>query len=257
MFRISHEVPRGLLQHSLIFNDYDYFLVHQIQKYTEYSEFFRVSKTLKRTQILDNSAYELKESFDPDIFMETVRELEPSEYVIPDCFNDSDRNLEMFDDWMSKDSNEGIKIAVLHGKSVDDFMRAYRHFDRYENVKIAFNFAENFYSEIGEGNRSLGRERVIRELLNAGVINTSRKHHLLGCYSVYDFLPYTDMAFIDTIDTSNPVVSALENLPYPRYEKPKTCVDDYQDSEITAGVMGRTMAYTRTFRDVLGGSHGS
>ena len=41
---VSHEVPKTLLNDSLKFNDYDYFLIHQIINFKEYKDFFNVSK---------------------------------------------------------------------------------------------------------------------------------------------------------------------------------------------------------------------
>ena len=69
---VSHEVAKSVLNLSLIFDDYDYFLIHQIFKFQEYRDFFKKSKDLNRRQILDNSLYELKETFDPDVFADYI-----------------------------------------------------------------------------------------------------------------------------------------------------------------------------------------
>ena len=129
---VSHEVPKSLLDLSLLFNDYDYFLIHQIFKFQEYRDFFKKSKDLNRRQILDNSLYELKETFDPDVFADYIKELKPSEYLIPDCFNDFQKNLDLFDDWMSKYCDlPGLKIATIHGKTMKEFQDAYDIFKSY------------------------------------------------------------------------------------------------------------------------------
>ena len=230
---VSHEVPKTLLNDSLKFNDYDYFLIHQIINFKEYKDFFNVSKKLNRRQILDNSCYELKESFDFDKFANFVKELKPSEYLIPDCFNDKEKNLELFDKWMTKYSNlEGTKIVTLHGKTINDFIESYKYFDNY-NVKIAFNFAETMFKDFGS--LSEGRKKVFKDLLP--YINQNKKHHLLGCYLPQDFEFFKNFSFIETIDTSSPICSAFELKKYPISEKPKITIDEVQNTEPTLEIL--------------------
>lgn len=230
---VSHEVPKTLLNDSLKFNDYDYFLIHQIINFKEYKDFFNVSKKLNRRQILDNSCYELKESFDFDKFADFVKELKPSEYLIPDCFNDKEKNLELFDKWMTKYSNlEGTKIVTLHGKTINDFIESYKYFDNY-NVKIAFNFAETMFKDFGS--LSEGRKKVFEDLLP--YINQNKKHHLLGCYLPQDFEFFKNFSFIETIDTSSPICSSFELKKYPISEKPKITIDEVQNLNPTIEIM--------------------
>lgn len=230
---VSHEVPKALLNDSLKFNDYDYFLIHQIINFKEYKDFFNVSKKLNRRQILDNSCYELKESFDFDKFADFVKELKPSEYLIPDCFNDKEKNLELFDKWMTKYSNlEGTKIVTLHGKTISDFIESYKYFDKY-NVKIAFNFAETMFKDFGS--LSEGRKKVFKDL--RPYINPNKKHHLLGCCLPQDFEFFKNFGFIETIDTSSPICSAFELKKYPITEKPKIAIDEVQNLNPTIEIM--------------------
>lgn len=249
---VSHEVPKHLLDFSLNFNDYDYFLVHQLE-IPEYKEFFEVSKSLKRRQILDNSLYELKESFDMDKFAEYIKELQPTEYLIPDAFNDCEKNIEMFDSWAQKYSDlKGVKIATVHGKTIEEFQKAYDHFNQY-NVKIAFNFAESLYINHGKGpskevQNASGRYNVISSI----EINPNKKHHLLGCSHWAEFKFYKDFEWIDTIDTSNPIMAAFEGLRYPIEHKPKLAVDDCQDIKLTKKIYDDIEFNVNSFRANLG-----
>ena len=52
---VSHESPISMLDESRNYNDYDYALVHLFEKEPEYYNFFKVSKTLGREVLLDNS----------------------------------------------------------------------------------------------------------------------------------------------------------------------------------------------------------
>ena len=55
---VSHESPISMLDESRSYNDYDYALVHLFEKEPEYYNFFKVSKTLGREILLDNSIFE-------------------------------------------------------------------------------------------------------------------------------------------------------------------------------------------------------
>lgn len=249
---VSHECPKSLLNFSLKFNDYDYFLIHQIEKFQEYRDFFKLSKSLNRRQILDNSLYELKESFDPDRFAEYIEELQPTEYLIPDAFNDFEKNIEMFNLWMLKHSNlKGVKIATVHGKTVEEFQKAYDYFNQFD-VKIAFNFAESLYMNYGKGptkevQNASGRYNVISSLK----LNPNKKHHLLGCSHWAEFKHYKDFKFIETIDTSNPIMAAFEEHRYPIAHKPKLAVDDCQDIAITPEILDNITYNVRVFKEQL------
>lgn len=232
-------------------NDYDYFLIHQLLKYNEYKELFKLSKQANRVQILDNSAYELGESFNMDDFAEAVKEFEPTEYLVPDCFNDYDKNIELFDDWVSKYSNlKGIKIVTIHGKTYHELVNAYKYFDKH-NVKIAFNFAEGIYKEMGDGNPVEGRRKAIFNMLNDGIININKKHHLLGCTLAQEFAYYKNLGFIETIDTSNPIVAGFEKKWYPIQEKPESAIDDYHYAPINDDMYCCIMYNVKKFKEML------
>lgn len=253
--KVSHEMPLSMLNDCRFsifkINDYDYFLIHQLLKYNEYKELFKLSKQANRVQILDNSAYELGESFNMDDFAEAVKEFEPTEYLVPDCFNDYDKNIELFDDWMSKYSNlKGIKIVTIHGKTYQELVNAYKYFDKHD-VKIAFNFAEGIYKEMGDGNPVEGRRKAIFNMLNDGIININKKHHLLGCTLAQEFAYYKNLGFIETIDTSNPVVSGLEKKWYPIQEKPESAIDDYHYIPIDDDMYCCIMYNVKKFKEML------
>lgn len=253
--KVSHEMPLSMLNDCRFsifkINDYDYFLIHQLLKYNEYKELFKLSKQANRVQILDNSAYELGESFNIDDFAEAVKEFEPTEYLVPDCFNDYDKNIELFDDWVSKYSNlKGIKIVTIHGKTYQELVNAYKYFDKH-NVKIAFNFAEGIYKEMGDGNPVEGRRKAIFNMLNDGIININKKHHLLGCTLAQEFAYYKNLGFIETIDTSNPVVAGFEKRKYPLNEKPKSIVDNYHNSVISDEVFDCLINNIDFFREII------
>jgi len=62
------------------------------------------------------------------------------------------------------------------------------------------------------------------------VIESNDRVHLLGCQVPQEFGWYRGFKFIESIDTSNPVMAALEGMRYTNSgltEKPKANMNDY------------------------------
>ena len=60
----------------------------------------------------------------------------------------------------------------------------------------------------------LGRATMLANLLKAGVINTNKPHHLLGCGLPQEFALYRDYKWIESVDTSNPIVHGIKGIKY-------------------------------------------
>jgi hypothetical protein len=62
---------------------------------------------------------------------------------------------------------------------------------------------------------ALGRVQTLTRLLQDGVINTKKPHHLLGCALPIEFMFYRQgFEWLESLDTSNPIVHALLGLGY-------------------------------------------
>jgi hypothetical protein len=217
--KISHEVPLCLLDESLSFNDYDYFLIHLFEQHPEYVEFFETSKRLGRTQILDNSVFELGKAFDVKLFAECVERYEPSEYIIPDVLDQADATIYCARKWHENYKHlKGTKIGVVQGKTPQLAAYCYTNLKPYVD-KIAFNFMGAYLTVRSthlekDMRNALERARIIDSFLENGWIDTKMPHHLLGCSVPQEFTFYKNLDFIKTIDTSNPVVHAMKGIKY-------------------------------------------
>ena len=68
------------------------------------------------------------------------------------------------------------------------------------------------------------------------VINLHDRVHLLGCATPQEFNFYQHMPFIETIDTSNPIMAAIEGLKYTKdglLTKPKIKIDETMNMTYT------------------------
>ena len=51
-------------------------------------------------------------------------------------------------------------------------------------------------------------------MIAEGVINIDKPHHLLGCGLPQEFKAYKNYSWIDSIDTSNPVIHGIKGIWY-------------------------------------------
>ena len=223
--KISHESPLSLLKESRKYNDYCYALVHLFETNPDYFKFFKESVQMGRHVLLDNSIFELGTSFESERYMYWINELSPTEFIIPDVLEDAlgtmDKALEWKEEYEPR-VNTGIKtIGVVQGKSYNDIINCYDYLDNVIKVdKIAFSFDYSYYLEVcPHPNKwmgyTLGRIQTLTRLLNDGIINKTKPHHLLGCALPIEFMFYRKgFEWIESMDSSNPIVHGLLGINY-------------------------------------------
>lgn len=220
--KISHESPISMLKASHEYNDYDYALVHLFETEPEYLKFYKDSVSQGRHVLLDNSIFELGKAFDPDRFAYWIEELRPTEYVIPDVLEDTTGTLDSAEYFVGKYNYlPGKKIGVVQGKTYEQIIQCYKFLDKKIKVdKIAFSFDYSYYLQTNNHPNKwmayvLGRIELLTRLLNEGLINKDKPHHLLGCALPIEFMFYREgFEWIETIDTSSPIVHGLRGIRY-------------------------------------------
>jgi hypothetical protein len=234
--KLSHEVPLCLLEDSLDFNDYDYALVHLLDKDEDYANFFMKAKQQGRYIILDNSLHELGEAYNDSGLLHWVDKLRPNEFIVPDVWQNTNASIANARKWSTIELPKGVtKVAVIQA---ENFTGAFICYDTYKELgyeKIAFSYGADYYLEHSSHPnkniaKALGRIQVISKMYEKGVISSKDRVHLLGCQVPQEFSLYKDMPFIETIDTSNPIMATLDGIQYGRNgltEKPKANMNDH------------------------------
>lgn len=232
--QISHEMPLALLEKGfdLKYNDYFYALCHLFETEPSYLAYAKDQVKSGRKVLLDNSLFELKEAFDIDRFAYWVRELNPTEYILPDAWCDRTKTIQNAYKFVEKYSSlPGKKIGVVQGQTPEELISCYESIEPIVD-KVAFSFDNpgfvSFYkkSHIRRVPRTmkwqdnmLGRQRLLLHMKKEGILNTKKPHHLLGCMLPQDFSFYKgkEWSCIESIDTSNPVVHGLLGIKYNAY----------------------------------------
>lgn len=222
IIQVSHESPLSLLEQSLEYNDYCYALVHLFEEYPEYYNFFKNAKSIHdKCVYLDNSIFELGESFEPKQYSKWIEQLEPNLYIVPDVLEDSKQTIEKYITFTGEyTSLPGVKMGVVQGKTYDDLVRCYNFMKDYADV-VAISFDYTYYLSTGIGNTKLerfcsGRQKFINDLINENRWDWNKPVHLLGCSLAKEFTYYVDNNIhnIKSCDTSNPIVASMFNLKY-------------------------------------------
>jgi hypothetical protein len=218
--KISHEVPLNLLEISSKFNQYDYCLPHLLDKFEKYQNYFIQAKKQGRYIIMDNSLHELGEAYDTNRLLYWIETLKPDEFIVPDVWEEAEKSINNAVEWSKiKLPKDTLKVAVVQAKNIEEATTCYQSYRALGYRKIAFSYGASYYSElVPHPTRAiataLGRVQVISTLYNNDVISKHDRVHLLGCAVPQEFIYYKDMPFIETIDTSNPIMAGLEGISY-------------------------------------------
>jgi len=260
MVKIAHEAPLAIFDLVQEVTDYDYFLVHLFEENEKYLQKALESVKKNRHTILDNSIFELGHSFDADRFATWVERLKPTEYIIPDVLEDAENTVSKVKHWVETyDQIPGRTIGVVQGKSYEEIIWCYKEIAPLVD-KIAFSFdyscllpkQPSLHMATIECEYMWGRVDLLHSLDFAGIIDRNKPHHLLGCFLPQEFEQYRALTWIDTLDTSNPVVHGINNIRYEShglYTKVKTKLIDYMDADLDV-VQGIDIMYNiKKFRE--------
>lgn len=256
---VSHEVPISLLEESKNFNDYDYCLVHLLD-IPEYKQYYMNSVKEGRKVLLDNSLFELETKFDNDVFANKILELRPTEYIVPDSLENKDETISSFENFISKYKDlPGIKIGVVQGKTLEDIIECYKYMSEHAD-KIALSFDLSYYEQTNPNENKLfswcyGRQQLVKYLIENDIWNPFKPHHLLGCGLAREFDFNYYKSHIESIDTSNPIVAAINGYRYSDnglFVKPKIKLCDLINYKLNDEQLDLVRHNTKIFKQIIG-----
>ena len=260
--KISHETPLCLLEDSKHFNDYDYCLPHLLDEEKGYEEYFRQVKKEGRYIIMDNSLHELGEAYNNERLMYWINELEPDEFIVPDVWENRDQSVVNAKEWSQIILPENTtKVAVVQATTIHEASTCYQTYKDLGYKKIAFSYGASYYNDVvphpnKDLGKALGRLSVISALYKTKVIHQDDRIHLLGCSVPQEFGWYKGYDCIESIDTSNPVMAALEGTRYNLSgldKKPKANMNDYfymLDEQVNWDLLTDNLNRFRTINDL-------
>ena len=257
MTYISHEIPRCLIdEHQDFISDYQFVLLHKILEDKDYAEMVCEFAGCGEFTYLDNSCFELGESLDNDILYEWFTRLEPDYVVLPDVLGDKKRTLERSFEFVDAYPDTVIHgMPVIQGSTPDEMIECYNEFMKFGFPIIGIPFV---YSWIDKDPTLQANGRIkLLEKMDKECINKNLKHHLLGTWQAREFAHYRNYKWIHSIDTSNPVMSALDGTPYAGIhgltQKPKSTFDSVYDMKEEDINLDLLYYNVDTFREIVTG----
>ena len=258
VMKVSHEVPRCLLLASQEFNDYDYCLPHLLDEDKEYKQYFLDAKKSGRYIIMDNSLHELGKAYNHDRLLHWINELKPNEFIVPDVWMEAHSTAAQAKYWKQYKYPKGTKItAVIQGKNKSDARLCASLLEGLGYEKLCVSYGATWYNDYfphsnPDMGKALGRIKFVQDLLEDKQFK-SVKFHLLGCSIPQEFGWYDNHPQIESIDTSNPVMAALEGELYNERglsKKPKANMNDHFDIKFEDVDYQSIMHNTTLFREI-------
>lgn len=230
MIRIFHEAPISIMDEVQKLTGGDYCLPHLMDQNEEYKKFFIEAKNKGRYIIMDNSLHELGTAYNTERLMYWINEIKPQEFIVPDVWENCAQSIRNAKEWSKIELPEEVtKVAVVQANSFGEAFLCYHNYKDLGYKKIAFSYGAKYYANfIPHPNKdiakALGRIHVISKLYEEKIILDNDRIHLLGCCIPQEFGFYKEFPFIESIDTSNPVMAAYEGKSYNAFglrDKPK------------------------------------
>lgn len=221
MIKTFHEAPKSIFRAVQSMTDGDYALVNLFAEDEEYYQMFKEAVRNGREVILDNGVFELGEAWNADQFASWVDRLQPTYYIVPDVLEKGQATIESFFNFIGTHKGlPGKVIGVVQGENMYEFIRCYKAIEPYCD-KVGISFDCSWYrNDMQSGNKweqlAGGRLKTLIQMDEAGIINRNKPHHLLGVSLPQEMQHYKlyGWKWIDSVDTSNPVVHGLKHIVY-------------------------------------------
>ena len=236
--KVSHEVPRCLLTAQREFNDYLYCLPHLLDQDDDYRSFFLEAAINGDYIVMDNSLHELGEAYDHKRLLYWIDKLKPMEFIVPDVWMNRTQTCVQAKHWQQFNYPENTTlVVVVQGESESEALLCYHNLKNLGYKKIAFSYGADWYNDVfphpnKDLGKALGRITFLSRLKSSGYLNDNDRIHLLGCSVPQEFAWYNAFKCIETIDTSSPVMAAIDGVKYTEnglLTKPKANMNDNYD----------------------------
>lgn len=228
--KISHESPIDLLEDSLIYNDYEYALLH-LMHIPEYKEFYKRAVNNGRAVYLDNSAYEyqfIEGGFDINYYIDVINEIKPTHIILPDTIADTESTIENAKSFPFERISYNAKyIGVTQGLTNDELNKCFDFMNNFDKVDvISLVFHSPAYQK-NNGNIDYNNTRGRFNFFNNIEKRLKKPIHLLGCSLPKEFKLYNSEKII-SMDSAVPVQWGIlgKKFSFDIDVKPKCVLDE-------------------------------
>ena len=278
------ELPLCMMDKNLELNDFDFVLFHLYQSNKTYREYYQNMRKEhpERLMILDNSAYEFfvkGEKLDMLQFKNTIKDLNPDYYILPDVLQDKEKTLsgvqEFLKHYVDKDmiynplAVTPKPLAVAQGNTSSELVECFQkylvelgidyvgvpfHLEFYKHMHIDDDILLEFeasyektkFMDSEDCLYAMGRVQWVRE--HEDLLKRFDKAHMLGSHCPLEKVFYRDFY---SMDTGYPVKLGYEKtLLGFEDRKPTSIIDDFIDAELSYTKKHCIETNINTFRSI-------
>jgi len=222
--KVAHIVG---INHLNLVRDKNFHLVlaHLLDESATYRNFYKEVGNEGAFLILDNSAFELGEPYPPEEMIKLGNEINASEIMAPEIYQDGRGTIEVVEEFAAKVKELTNKkwniIATIHGKTFDDWMNCFKAIISINNITtigLSCRAAE-YFTDLRSSSVTTQRtfNRIgLTHILNktcVGKFTPLRQYHLLGSTDpVLELTVQTKYDWIRSIDTSSAFAHGCQGI---------------------------------------------
>lgn len=190
-------------------------LAHLVAQDPEYAHFYKMRSDEGDFVMCDNSAYEFKEAWSPELLIELGHKCGAHALVLPDYpFQEAQVTIDAAEEFIPLFKKEGfLPFFVPQSKRGDlkDWFRAYIYGAKHPDIKILGMSILGIPNALPNVDPSFARVVMSQLLLEKGIFASDKAHHFLGLNSGpgLEIPSLLRMGVLTTIDSSGPVWHAI------------------------------------------------
>lgn len=189
-------------------------LAHLVDTDEEYADFYR-NLGNEHYIIMDNGAFELGESYDPESLLRLGENCGANAIVLPDYPGQhQSKTIAAAEKYGPEIKEAGFDLMFVPQAEVDDlegWIEAYEYAANHEHIDIIGMSILGVPNAIPHINKPYARVVMTQILIERGLFNANKHHHYLGLNSgpALEIPSLLNMNALDSIDSSGPIWAAL------------------------------------------------
>jgi hypothetical protein len=193
--------------------------------------------------IMDNGLFEGVTHTTEDL-VEKIHLVKPDIFITPDDWNNPHATYKNAKYWMntlkSQIPSTTKLMVVLQGKTVEDIASLYDKCVDLGFKHFAFNHSSEAYQRMFNHpnklvNQMMGRIELVNTMKRQGHILDTHYIHLLGASLPQEFIYYKGIEWINSVDTSSPIINGALGIAYEEYgllTKPTNKIEEFFEEDL-------------------------
>jgi hypothetical protein len=191
-------------------------LAHLVDTDERYANFYHNRDELK---IMDNGAFELGQSYNPDKLLELAAKCDADVIVLPDYPGQpGSKTIEAAEKYLPIFKKAGYRVMFVPQSlkgDVDDYVKCYEWAANHPGIDVIGCSILGMPNAIPYCDVSYARVVMSQILIERGVFNFNKFHHYLGIQNISLEIPtLLRMKCLNSCDSSNPVWAGISGFKY-------------------------------------------